>query len=65
MLVAEPMAVEPGYDVVRRARELVVAGEVAAIVDAAALGFADRDSDRMLLARAERFPLRLDRRACG
>ena len=56
MLVAEPMAVEPGYDVVRRARELVAAGEVAAIVDAAALGFADRDSDRMLAGSCGEIP---------
>ena len=48
MLVAEPMAVEPGCDIVRRARELAAAGEVTALVDAAALGFADSDSERIL-----------------
>lgn len=54
VLVAEPIAVEPGCDIVHRARELASAGEVAALVDAAALGFADRDSERMLAgARGE------------
>ena len=48
MLVTEPMAVEPGCDIVRRARELAAAGEVTALVDAAALGFADSDSERIL-----------------
>ena len=44
ILVAEPMAVEPGCDIVRRAREL------------AALGFADRDSERMLAGSRGEIP---------
>ena len=56
ILVAEPLAVEPGCDIVRRARELAAAGEVAAMVDAAALGFADRDSERMLAGSRGEIP---------
>ena len=56
ILVAEPMAVEPGRDIVHRARELAAAGEVAALVDAAALGFADRDSERMLAGSLGEIP---------
>ncbi len=56
MLVAEPMAVEPGCDIVRRARELAAAGEVAALVDAAALGFADSDSERILAGSRGEIP---------
>lgn len=56
MLTAEPMAVEPGRDIVHRARELAAAGEVAALVDAAALGFADRDSERMLAGSRGEIP---------
>ena len=56
MLTAEPMAVEPGCDIVHRARELAAAGEVAALVDAAALGFADRDSERTLAGSRGEIP---------
>ena len=56
MLTAEPMAVEPGRDIVHRARELAAAGEVAALVDAAALGFADRDSERILAGSRGEIP---------
>ena len=56
ILVAEPMAVEPGCDIVRRARELAGAGGVAAMVDAATLGFADRDSERMLAGSRGEIP---------
>ena len=56
MLVAEPMAVEPGCDIVRRARELAAAGEVTALVDAAALGFADSDSERILAGSRGEIP---------
>ena len=65
MLVAEPMAVEPGCDIVRRARELAAAGEVAALVDAAALGFADSDSERILAGSRGEIPARRDWRAYG
>ena len=65
MLTAEPMAVEPGCDIVHRARELAAAGKVAALVDAAALGFADRDSERMLAGSRGEIPTEHDRRACG
>ncbi len=58
MLVAEPMAVEPGCDIVRRARELAAAGEVTALVDAAALGFADSDSERILAGSRGNVPCR-------
>lgn len=56
MLVTEPMAVEPGCDIVRRARELAAAGEVTALVDAAALGFADSDSERILAGSRGEIP---------
>ena len=56
MLVAEPMAVELGCDIVRRARELAAAGEVTALVDAAALGFADSDSERILAGSRGEIP---------
>ena len=56
ILVAEPMAVEPGCDIVRRARELAGAGGVVAMVDAATLGFADRDSERMLAGSRGEIP---------
>ena len=57
MLVTEPMAVEPGCDIVRRARELAAAGEVTALVDAAALGFADSDSERILAGSRGKIPV--------
>ena len=56
MLTAEPMAVEPGCDIVHRARELAAAGKVAALVDAAALGFADCDGERMLAGSRGEIP---------
>lgn len=56
MLVTEPMAVEPGCDIVRRARELAATGEVTALVDAAALGFADSDSERILAGSRGEIP---------
>ena len=65
MLVTEPMAVEPGCDIVRRARELAAAGEVTALIDAAALGFADSDSERILAGSRGEILQRRDWRACG
>ena len=56
VLMAEPMAVEPGCDIVRKARELAASGEMAALVDAAALGFADRDSERILAGSRGEIP---------
>ena len=56
MLTAEPMAVEPGCDIVHCARELAAAGKVAALVDAAALGFADCDGERMLAGSRGEIP---------
>lgn len=50
------MAVEPGCDIVRRARELAGAGGVAAMVDAATLGFADCDNERMLTGSRGEIP---------
>ncbi|MFR3878535.1 MAG: tRNA(Ile)-lysidine synthetase, partial [Collinsella sp.] len=43
-------------DIVRRARELAGAGGVVAMVDAATLGFADRDSERMLAGSRGEIP---------
>ena len=40
----------------RRARELAAAGEVTALVDAAALGFADSDSERILAGSRGEIP---------
>lgn len=65
ILVAETMAVEPGCDIVRRARELAGAGGVAAMVDAATLGFADCDNERMLTGSRGRFRPRRVWRVCG
>ena len=45
-----------GCDIVRRARELAAAGEVTALVDAAALGFADSDSERILAGSRGEIP---------
>lgn len=65
MLVAEPMAVEPGCDIVRRARELAVAGEVTALVDAAALGLPTAIVSGSWRAHVARSLQRRDWRACG
>ena len=56
MLVAKPIDVEPGCEIVRRARELAAAGEVAALVGAADLGFADSDSERFLAGSRGEIP---------
>ena len=45
-----------GCDIVHRAREIAAAGKVGGLVDAAALGFADRDSERMPAGSRGRFP---------
>ena len=45
-----------GCDIVRRARELAAAGKVTALVDAAALGFADSDSERILAGSRGEIP---------
>lgn len=56
VLVASAVAVAPGESAVAMARELAQAGEPVALVDAASLGFAERDCMRMLEESAGELP---------
>lgn len=47
-LVARPIAIGPGEDAVARARELAAGDDPAALVDASALGLAERDCMRLV-----------------